>query len=145
MLTPEQIRDARQRAGYSQAVLGKLVGVSGRTVGNWERGETSPISYASKIRTVLREHLDEAGSEPTRSLLGASDAELLAEIARRFSRTLEVNDDDYDTAEIHVMRNGRMHKVETADRSDALEEQKIAARNQPDPNISMTDEPTDGP
>ena len=38
----EIIREAREAAHLSQEALGKTIGVSGVTVGNWERGATRP-------------------------------------------------------------------------------------------------------
>lgn len=87
MLTPKQIKDARHRAGLTQEALGAMVGVSHRTIGNWERGGTSPQAHEHKLRSALGEHLEESDGAPAPSLRGASDVELLAEIARRFSRT----------------------------------------------------------
>lgn len=87
MITGEQIRAARKRAGYSQAELAKLVGVVQRTIGGWERGENTPGIAEPKLLAVLRDHLDTEVSEPP--LRSVSDVELLAEIARRFARAEE--------------------------------------------------------
>lgn len=85
VISGEQIRTARERAGLTQSELGQLVGVSMRTVGNWERGESVPRNRESVIRSVLAGQLP--GSEQAaQPLQRVSDAELLAEIARRFSR-----------------------------------------------------------
>ncbi|MGC0143188.1 helix-turn-helix domain-containing protein [Pseudactinotalea sp. Z1732] len=86
MINAQEIRDARQRGGMTQAELAQRVGVSQRTVGNWERGESIPRNRAAKIRAVLADHLSTGQAAPLRS---ASDAELLAEIARRFERAKE--------------------------------------------------------
>lgn len=83
MITGEQIKAARQRAGLTQGELAQRVGVSLRTVGNWERGESNPRSHETVLRDALRDHLE--GAEPA-PLQGISDVELLAEIARRFAR-----------------------------------------------------------
>lgn len=76
-----EIRQARERAGLTQGELGERVGVSGRTVGNWERDFSIPRNKLAKVEQVLnvREYL---GSES--KLQDVSDASLLAEIARRF-------------------------------------------------------------
>lgn len=84
MTTGRDIRTARERAGMTQQELARRVGVSLRTVGNWERGETVPLNRAGTLETVLAEWLRGDSSSPR--LDGASDAELLAEIARRFER-----------------------------------------------------------
>lgn len=83
MITGEQIRDARKRAGLSQAELANRVGVVPRTVGGWERGESAPGIAEQRLLEVLRDHLARAGEPPLREV---SDAELVAEIARRFAR-----------------------------------------------------------
>lgn len=83
MLTGDDIKRARQMAGLSQGELAKLVGVSMRSIGNYERGETVPRGALPKLQEVLGPHL--GGHGPT--LETASDAELLGEIAKRFART----------------------------------------------------------
>lgn len=90
MLTGDQIRTARERAGWTQAHLGDLVGVSMRSIGNYERGETIPRNKMPVLKEVLAPYL--GGDGP--SLLGASDAQLLAEIARRFDRGTERQEND---------------------------------------------------
>lgn len=85
MMTGEQIRAARERAGLTQAELGSKVGVSLRTIGNWERGASVPRNRMAAIEDVLREHLASV-SDGAAPLHSASDVELLAEIARRFAR-----------------------------------------------------------
>lgn len=89
MIDGTEMRAARERASLTQGELAKRVGVSLRTVGNWERGESVPRSKEQAIRGALGEHLQDSRPEQGTSLRAASDAELLAEIARRFTRRLE--------------------------------------------------------
>lgn len=84
MMTGDEIRRARERAGLTQEQLGRIVGVSLRTIGNWERGAT-PISARQQARLQSALGLD-AESEKGVPLSEVSDVELLAEIARRFAR-----------------------------------------------------------
>lgn len=42
------IEQARQQLGMTQAQLGKAIGVSERTIQNWEWGNTSPKPYQVK-------------------------------------------------------------------------------------------------
>lgn len=84
MIDGTEIRQARERARLTQEQLAHTLGVSLRTVGNWERGASVPRSSEARLRDVLADHLDVAGAGVT--LRAASDAELLAEIARRFTR-----------------------------------------------------------
>lgn len=90
----ERIREARQRAGLTQEELGAQVGVSMRTIGNWERGTTVPLNRLARLREVLDGYWkDQSGSQES-ALTQATDVELLAEIARRFARTRERRDSD---------------------------------------------------
>lgn len=41
-MQPDEIRDVRERMGLSQTAFGKKLGVSLRTVQNYEKGETIP-------------------------------------------------------------------------------------------------------
>lgn len=111
MLTGDQIRRARQRAGLSQAQLGARVGVSMRSIGNYERGETIPRNKMPAIEDALADYLP--GDAPGRGvdLREISDARLLAEIARRFDRGQERHDDQAPTNQA---------VVSTADESDEL-------------------------
>lgn len=48
------IKDIRKRAGITRAFLARAVGVSERTMGNWERGHTEPsISHAYRLAVTL--------------------------------------------------------------------------------------------
>lgn len=85
MTTGDQIRTARERAGFTQQQLGTMLGVSMRTVGNWERGASVPRNKLGAIQHLLD---GQAGTDAP-ALRDASDAELLAEIARRFARQTE--------------------------------------------------------
>lgn len=85
--TGQQIRDARERAGLTQEQLAQRVGVTLRTVGNWERGASVPRNRLARIREVLPD-LDRSDDRGV-DLRSASDVEVLAEIARRFARTGE--------------------------------------------------------
>lgn len=93
MTTGDEIRTARQRAGLTQQELASKIGVSMRTIGNWERGETVTQRHAARIADVLGGHLTSA---PKSTIEDFSDAALLAEIARRFDRTRSTRDRDTD-------------------------------------------------
>lgn len=87
MITGDQIRAARKRAGLSQGGLAELVGVSMRTVGNWERGDSAPGIAEPRLQDVLADHLQAGDEAPRRTRFeNVTDAELLAEIAARFAR-----------------------------------------------------------
>jgi transcriptional regulator with XRE-family HTH domain len=49
----ERIRAERERAGMTQPELAALVGVSPRTIGNWERGEADPRNSLTRLEDVL--------------------------------------------------------------------------------------------
>lgn len=82
MITGDEIRSGRELLGLTQAELASQVGVSFRTIGNWERGETSPLRYEARLRKLFRGH-DPAPAQ--RSIQDYSDTELLLEVSRRMS------------------------------------------------------------
>jgi transcriptional regulator with XRE-family HTH domain len=75
------IRAARERRGLSQDELAVALNVSLRTVGNWERSETSPRGALARIVDLLGP-LEEP---PAGGLRAYADEELLAEIGRRLA------------------------------------------------------------
>lgn len=81
MITGDEIRRGRELLGLTQADLGKRIGVSHRTIGNWERDETSPQRYEARLREMFRGQ-DPA---PSVSITDYSDTELLLEVSRRMS------------------------------------------------------------
>src|SRR5690606_9976574 len=83
-ITGDEIRAARERAGLTQEQLAQRLRVSMRTVGNWERGARIPLNRLAALREFMYPPKDREETEP--GLRSASDAELLAEIARRFAR-----------------------------------------------------------
>ncbi len=82
MLTGDEIRQARLRAQWSQEELAAIVGVSMRSIGNYERGSTVPRNKMPVIEEALSAYT--GGDGP--SLHAASDAQLLAEVANRMER-----------------------------------------------------------
>lgn len=127
MITGAQIRDARKRAGLSQAELAKRVGVVPRTVGGWERGETSPSIAEQRLMEVLRNHLD---NQEAATLEDVSDIELLAEIARRLARSAAAD----RGVVYHTMGSGKsmslaQQLIEHAEDVDALVAARRTGRN----------------
>ncbi len=57
-----ELKKLRERAGLSQSALAKLVGVTGKTVSNWERGVTRvdlSLSQVRELSSVLGVTLEE--------------------------------------------------------------------------------------
>jgi hypothetical protein len=68
MISGDLLREARLRAGLSQAALARRAGKPTSTIGRWERGEVLPS--LETLRTVIRAcgleltfHLTTAGNE----------------------------------------------------------------------------------
>jgi transcriptional regulator with XRE-family HTH domain len=78
----EEIRRARELMGLTARELAEAVHVDPNTVSNWENNRTSPRGKLALIRQVLQMD-DPEGASPGPPLQQASNAELLAEIARR--------------------------------------------------------------
>lgn len=52
-MTPDQIRALRKRLGLNCAGFGALIGVSGRTVEDWEQGRKKPSKPAVLLMQAL--------------------------------------------------------------------------------------------
>jgi transcriptional regulator with XRE-family HTH domain len=82
----DRIRAAREAAGLSQEELAQRTGVSQRTLGNWERGVSSPRSRLGSLERVLGVHLrDEDTDHGGVSLRNATDTEVVADLAHRLA------------------------------------------------------------
>lgn len=79
----------------TQEALANRLGVSARTVSNWERSATVPRNRIGALSDVLGALFDssDAGERP---LSKASDAELLAELALRLARDVDADGDGPD-------------------------------------------------
>lgn len=84
MITGEQLQQARSKARMTQEELAVAVGVTLRSVGNWERGAGVPRNREGTVRDILGQFL--AGDQQVDSLSSASDLALLAELGRRLDR-----------------------------------------------------------
>lgn len=134
MTSGDEIRRARERAGLTQEQLASRVGVTPRTVGNWERGATVPRNRLATVQAALADHLDSVDTEPR--LRGASDVELLAEIARRLTRTYsgeDVTGNAQHPASIDVVREAVDDPGERPD--DTLAETAIPEQH-PGPGLA---------
>lgn len=83
----DKIRSAREAAGMSQEALAKAVDVSPRTIGNWERGESSPRSKLGALERLLAVRLrgGVANERPSPRLDEATDAQFVARLAELLS------------------------------------------------------------
>jgi transcriptional regulator with XRE-family HTH domain len=72
----EQIREARERRGWTQERLAREVDVSVRAVGNWERGANVPKNRTGRLVELF-------GNDAANPIQDRSDTELLGELLRR--------------------------------------------------------------
>lgn len=80
VITGDDLRTARERRGWTQRELADALGVTFRSIGNWERGEV-PATREARIRDVLGDDLTPGGNPLAR----ASDLALVSELARRLA------------------------------------------------------------
>ncbi len=80
MISGDDLRDARSRRNWTQEELAVLLGVTQRTVTNWEAGRV-PANKEARVRDVLGAAL--AGGDD--DLSAYSDVALLAELGRRLA------------------------------------------------------------
>lgn len=132
MINGREIRAARERAGMTQGDLAQRVGVSLRTVGNWERGDTVPMNRASAVESALAQWLDRGDTEGPR-LASASDGELLAEIARRFERGARDRQAPDEPGVVIPMKRDTGAPVEQTfeDRATVSDERAVAFEDDP--------------
>ncbi len=55
-LTPEEIRDLREREGASQAVFARYLNVTTGLISQWERGEKHPRGASLKLLSLVAKH-----------------------------------------------------------------------------------------
>lgn len=86
--TGQEIRRAREARRWTQEELARELGVGTRSIGRWERGEAVPRSAIGALQQVLGLTGATSAQPPhVPSVTEASDAELIAEIARRLAQT----------------------------------------------------------
>lgn len=79
----DQIRSAREALGYNQHEFAERVGVTNRTVGEWERGRRPPQKRIGLIEQVLGITL--RGYDTHADLSEFSDAALASELTSRIA------------------------------------------------------------
>jgi hypothetical protein len=100
-----------------------------RSVGNWERGATVPRSKSAALEVILGGHI-EGPASATPPLAEASDVELLAEIAKRFTRVHErENGGHHDEANHHDEKTpkGIADVIRLDERNGSADQEHLAA------------------
>ena len=72
-ITGKGVRNLRKRLGLTQAVFGKLAGVSGQTVVNWE-GSEGKIDIRKKATMARLQEIKGMGKKQVAEILGLGDA-----------------------------------------------------------------------
>lgn len=130
MIDGHQIKEARNRAGMTQQELAIKIGVTLRTVGNWERGATVPRDREPRLREVLAGYLHTGQPPAPVDISQATDAQILAEVARRFDRSaaeggrarlaealygVTSDEQEHEQQQLRAARQGRPHLEDTDD------------------------------
>lgn len=86
-VTGADVKRERGRAGLTQTGLAKTVGVSRRTIAEWEASDSLSPEIQGKLSKVFGGEFAAAPDEhPGPSLTGCSDGELAAEFVKRLAR-----------------------------------------------------------
>jgi transcriptional regulator with XRE-family HTH domain len=137
VITGQEIKAARQRAGWSRERFAELVGVHPKTVANWESGRTEPRDSEYRIKSALAA-IARPAEEPTERddlLRSVSSIELVGEIARRLARQGQREEGDSDAErdaasigdEIGQRRHGAQTAAERGDPDYELEDTAAAS------------------
>lgn len=105
----DKLRDLRQRSNLSQAELGKMIGVSDRTIQNYENSRRTPQTYdiIYKLAGALGVKVEELVSEEDMMMVEAAGrggakatrdiSQLVGEVTAMFAGG-ELTDEDKDAA-----------------------------------------------
>ncbi|GAA0897949.1 helix-turn-helix transcriptional regulator [Pseudonocardia zijingensis] len=101
----DRIRSAREAAGKSREELADQVGVSVKTIGNWETDRVTPKSKLGALERVLGVQLRGTRGRQGVDLDDASDAQVLSNIAGRLAERDVMRDRIRElTAEVQALR-----------------------------------------
>ena len=103
MITGRQLRRARERRGWTQEELAAQLGVTFRSVGNWERGEV-PANRQERIRQVLGGDLEEDPDQSGNPLASYSNLAWASELLRRLETAERRESSDDRQSEADEMR-----------------------------------------
>ena len=62
-MSPEEIKELRQRLGLSQNKFARKVGVTQITVYNWEQGKTTPPEPTLNLLKLFKEQIENNGNK----------------------------------------------------------------------------------
>jgi len=54
LFSSDEIKELRKSLGFSQAVFANALGVSNRTVEEWERGKNTPCGSSSRLLEIIQ-------------------------------------------------------------------------------------------
>ena len=118
VITGQQLRRARERRGWTQEELAAQLGVTFRSVGNWERGEV-PANRQERIRQVLGGDLEEDPDQSGNPLASYSNLALASELLRRLETAERREPSDDRQSEAEKMRVSTQDDMTLATRRGA--------------------------
>ena len=118
VITGQQLRRARERRGWTQEELAAQLGVTFRSVGNWERGEV-PANRQERIRHVLGGDLEEDPDQSGNPLASYSNLALAGELLRRLGTAERREPSDDRQSEAEKMRASTQDDMTLAARRGA--------------------------
>ena len=106
----DRIRSAREAAGKTREELANQVGVSVKTIGNWETDRVTPKSKLGAVERALGIPLRGNAARVGVDLNDASDAQILANIAGRLAeRDERIREQDAELQALRAQLNDTPH------------------------------------
>jgi transcriptional regulator with XRE-family HTH domain len=104
----QRIRSAREAADLSREELAEMVGVSVKTIGNWERDAVAPKSKLGAVERALGVQLREGNDRQAIYLEDASDAQVIADLASRLAaRDARIRECEAEIKSLRAQLEGR--------------------------------------
>ena len=140
-MSPEEIKDLRQKLGVSQNSFARMVGVTQITVYNWEKGKTQPPETTQILLNLFKRKVEEKSKTPMFSELLKGGAGGVGGVAPVFIKILEEFEKKplslrKEAKEIIKILKERLEKItEDVKQLDSMEEKEKSVLLKKNPNL----------
>ena len=95
-MTPEEIKQLRERADLTQTELANILSVNRSAVGQWEAGVTQPGETQKEVLKAIRREVEKRKKKEFKKIRGASSRESIARALHALAQRqlMQSNEDD---------------------------------------------------